>query len=192
MKKWRYWLIFILLIAAIISITIAISKTFSIDKIKATKPITTKTEKQIIKESNTTQLHKVIKVVDGDTIIIDYNGNEEKVRMIGVNTPESVDPRRPVQCFGIEASNYTKELLKNKSVKIKFDETQNIKDKYGRLLLYVYLNNDLLVNKEIIKNGYGYEYTYIHPYKYSNDFKAAEIYAKENKLGLWADGACIK
>lgn len=136
------------------------------------------------------ELYKVIKVVDGDTIVVLYQNNEEKIRLIGVNTPESVDHRRKVECFGKEASSYTKELLENRSVKLEFDNSQGKRDKYGRLLAYIFRDDGLFVNLELIKNGYGHEYTYNIPYKYINDFKAAQKFAKENKLGLWEPGVC--
>lgn len=133
----------------------------------------------------------VIKVVDGDTIKIQNSESIETIRMIGVNTPESVDPRKPVQCFGIEASNKTKEILLGQKVKITQDETQQKRDKYNRLLAYVNRSSDgLFVNKFLIEEGYAYEYTYNTPYKFQLDFKNAEKYAQKNKKGLWADGAC--
>lgn len=132
----------------------------------------------------------VARVVDGDTIVVLINGVSEKIRLIGVNTPETVDPRKPVQCFGKEASAFTKSLLLNKTVRLETDPSQDDRDKYGRLLRYVFLADGILVNKEIIALGYGHEYTYRVPYKYQNDFKNAERTARENKIGLWADSAC--
>ena len=82
-------------------------------------------------------LYTVIKVVDGDTIKILYEGVEETVRLIGIDTPETVHPNKPVECFGQEASERMKELVEGKGVNIMFDKTQGMRDKYGRLLLYV-------------------------------------------------------
>lgn len=133
----------------------------------------------------------VIKVIDGDTIKIQNSEIIETVRLIGINTPESVDPRKPVQCFGIEASNKTKEVLLGQRVKIMQDETQQKRDKYNRMLAYVNRSSDdLFVNKFLIEEGYAYEYTYNVPYKFQLDFKKTEKYARENKRGMWADGAC--
>lgn len=134
-------------------------------------------------------LYKVDKVVDGDTIYVSLNGLKQKVRLIGVNTPESVDPRKKVECFGKEASLFLKNLILDKNVYLEDDPSQGDKDKYGRILRYVYLD-DLLVNKEIIEKGFGYEYTYQTPYRYKNIFELAEENARENKIGLWADGVC--
>lgn len=131
----------------------------------------------------------VTRVVDGDTIVVTTPGKTEKVRLIGVDTPETVDPRKPVQCFGKEASDFTKSLLTNKSVRLDADPSQNDRDKYGRLLRYVFLAG-VNVNEKIIAEGYGHEYTYRIPYKYQTEFKNAERLARESKKGLWADGIC--
>lgn len=135
-------------------------------------------------------LYKVNRVVDGDTIKVYINNKLESIRLIGLDTPETVDPRKKVQCFGIEASNKAKKLLSGKNVILEKDETQDERDKYGRLLLYVYLEDGTFFNKWMIENGYGHEYTYNIPYRYQAEFKNAEKYARENKLGLWADDAC--
>ena len=128
---------------------------------------------------------KVIRVVDGDTIEIEGG---EKVRYIGIDTPETVDPRKTVQCFGIEASKKNKELVEGKMVRLEKDITD--RDKYNRLLAYVYLDNGKSFNKYMIEEGYAYEYTYNNPYKYQDDYKTAEINAQINNKGLWAEGVC--
>ena len=155
---------------------------------------------------DTKQYYLVTKVVDGDTIDVypvksnevgaeQFNGiltgtTTERVRLIGINTPETVDPRKPVECFGREASAKAHELLENKKIYLAADETQDNRDKYKRLLRYAFREDGLFYNLEIIKLGYAYEYTYQIPYQYQTEFKAAQVYAKENKLGLWADNAC--
>ncbi len=135
-------------------------------------------------------LYEVVKVVDGDTVDVLINGEVERLRLIGINTPESVDPRKPVECFGIEASNRAKELLEGQKVYLEKDDTQDNRDKYDRLLRYIWREDGLFYNLEIIKQGYAYEYTYQIPYTYQDKFKVAEEYARKNKLGLWADGVC--
>jgi micrococcal nuclease len=134
--------------------------------------------------------YKVVKIVDGDTIDITIDGQTERLRLIGINTPEVVDPRQSVECFGREASANAKKLLAEAEVKISADETQDNRDKYGRLLRYVWRRDGLFYNLEAIKDGFAYEYTYNLPYLYQKDFQAAQKYAQENKLGLWANGAC--
>ena len=136
--------------------------------------------------------YPVLKVVDGDTIDIGIDGKTERLRLIGINTPEIVDPRKPVECFGREASDNAHKLLDGAEVKIAADPTQDDKDIYGRLLRYVWRADGLFYNLEAIKDGFAYEYTYQLPYIYQKDFKAAQKYAQDNSLGFWADGACNK
>lgn len=139
---------------------------------------------------NSSPLYQVTAVVDGDTIKVNIDGTVKTLRLIGIDTPETVDPRKPVQCFGLEASNRTKQLLLNKKVRLEADPSQGELDKYSRLLRYVYLEDGTSFNKKMIADGYAYEYTYNTTYKYQAEFKQAQIDAKNSKLGLWADGAC--
>ncbi len=139
-----------------------------------------------------TTLYSVVKVVDGDTIHIDMDGKKETVRLIGMNTPETVDPRRPVECFGKEASAKAKELLDGQRVRIETEASQGERDKYGRLLGYVTREDGLFFNNYMISEGYAYEYTYRLPYKYQAEFKAAQKSAEAAGRGLWALGVCEK
>lgn len=136
------------------------------------------------------QLYDVVKVVDGDTIVISKDGVDATVRMIGVDTPETVHPSKPVQCFGAEASKKTKEWLEGESVYLKVDPTQGERDKYGRLLGYVFRDDGLFINRSLISEGFAFEYTYNLPYEYQAEFQAAEDTARLEKRGLWADEAC--
>lgn len=133
--------------------------------------------------------YRVLNVYDGDTFTINYNGIETSVRIIGVNTPETVDPRKVVECFGEQASLYLKNKLSGKEVELERDYTQDNRDKYNRLLRYVYLNGED-VGYNIIYNGYGYEYTYYVPYEKQLEYKEAEKDAEQNGRGLWRDGVC--
>lgn len=135
--------------------------------------------------------HAVLKVVDGDTIQVDIDGENQVIRLIGVDTPESVDPRKPVQCFANEASKKAKEILLDKKVFLESDSSQDDKDKYGRLLRYVFLEDGTNFNKMMISLGFAHEYTYKVPYKYMDEFKESEKTARESKQGLWADDACL-
>jgi len=155
-----------------------------VQTIVSTQPITTKTS-----DSQYTY-YSVVSVVDGDTIKININGITETLRLIGMDTPETVDPRKPVQCFGKEASNKAKELLSGKKVRIEKDPTQGDRDKYDRLLAYVWREDGLFYNEYMIKQGYAHEYTYDSPYKYQTQFKAGQTYARENQLGLWSSNTC--
>jgi len=136
-------------------------------------------------------MYKVVNVVDGDTLDVDLNGKTERLRLIGIDTPETVDPRKEVQCFGTEASNKAKVVLGGKIVSLEADNTQGERDKYQRLLRYVYLEDGTSFNKLMIAEGYAHEYTYqSNPYKYQAAFKEAEKQARENKKGLWNPDAC--
>lgn len=134
--------------------------------------------------------YDVVRVVDGDTLKIMKDGEEVTLRLIGMNTPETVDPRTTVQCFGHEASDKAKELLTGKKVRLETDPSQDTLDKYGRTLGYIYLENGTMYNKWMIKHGYAYEYTYRSAYKYQKEFKLAQNYAEENELGLWSPETC--
>jgi micrococcal nuclease len=123
----------------------------------------------------------VTRVVDGDTIAVAGVGT---VRLIGVDTPETVDPRVPVQFFGTEASEFTRRMAEGKVVRLEFD-AQRI-DKYQRTLSYVYLPDGTFLNAEIVKRGYGHAYVK-YPFKYLDQFRGYEREAREEGLGLWAD-----
>ena len=133
--------------------------------------------------------NQVIRVIDGDTFEIYLNNKIEKIRMIGLNTPESVDPNRGIECYGIEASDRLKELLHGKIVNLESDETQDYVDKFGRVLKYVYLDKKN-INKQMIEEGFGFEYTFKKPYKYQIEFREAQKKAKQNSLGLWKNENC--
>ncbi len=128
--------------------------------------------------------YKVISVTDGDTFKINYNGKETKVRLIGVDTPESVHPDTTKNTeYGEEASNYTKNLIQNKTIKLEFDVSQT--DKYGRLLAYVYLENGEMLNEKLLKEGYAKVATYPPNVKYVERFEKLQKQARENKIGFW-------
>ncbi len=133
-------------------------------------------------------LVKVARVVDGDTIDVEINGKMERVRYIGIDTPETVDPRKTVQCFGVEASKKNKELVEGKIVRLEKDVTE--RDRYSRLLRYIWLD-DTLINQELVAQGFAKSYSYPPDIKYQDKFVAAEKKARENKLGLWAACASV-
>ncbi len=130
----------------------------------------------------------VTKVIDGDTIEIEGG---EKIRYLGVDTPETKDPRKPVQCFGKEASNKNKELVEGKRVILEKDITDM--DKYNRLLRFVYLSlgdgSKLFVNDYLIREGYAHVLTIPPDVKFSEQFLDAQRNAREQKKGLWS--SCV-
>lgn len=190
--------------STIVGLVVLMSAAFDQSKVQQTTANqNTKQEKivETIKESSseltpnqeiqpTIQYYKVVNVVDGDTIDLLIDGKSQRLRLIGIDTPETVDPRNPVQCFGIEASNKAKGLLTGQEVSLEDDPTQDNLDKYDRLLRYVFLKDGTFFNKLMITEGYAHEYTYDTPYKYQQEFKDAEKQASESKVGLWADNAC--
>lgn len=128
----------------------------------------------------------VTEVSDGDTFSIDMNGSTERIRMIGVDTPETHHPNKAVQCFGEKASEFTKNLISNKPVRLEADPTNTNRDRYNRLLRYVYLEDSTLVNAEIIKQGYGFAYI-AFPFEKKDAFSAYQRTAREENKGLWND-----
>ena len=134
--------------------------------------------------------YRVVEVVDGDTFTVNYKGEPEKIRLIGVNTPETQHPQKPVECFGQEASKYAKKILNNQYVYLAADGELGNRGYYDRLLRYVFLEDGTNFNELMIKEGYAFEYTYGKPYLLMEQFKAAENHARENKLGLWDPEIC--
>lgn len=134
--------------------------------------------------------YAVTKTIDGDTIDVLMHGETKRIRMIGVDTPETKDPRKGVQCFGKEAAAFTKRMLEHQFVRLVPDATQDHVDMYGRLLRYVILPDGTNFNERLIADGYAYEYTYKTPYEHQAAFKSAEQEARAERRGLWADNAC--
>jgi len=137
-------------------------------------------EKPKSKEAPQEITYSVTRVIDGDTIEIEGG---YKVRYIGIDTPETVHPSKPVECFGIEASNKNKELVEGKRVRLEKDVSET--DKYGRLLRYIWVG-DVFVNDYLVRQGYAYASTYPPDVKYSEQFVRAQREARENNRGLWA------
>lgn len=135
-------------------------------------------------------VYKVTAVFDGDTIEVTMNGQPEKVRFIGVDTPETRDPRKVVQCFGKAASDFTKQKLAGKTVRLELDPLSSNRDRYNRLLRYVYIDNSL-INADIIEQGYGFSYTSF-PFTKTEQFKQLERKAREQNRGLWSQCAPIE
>lgn len=135
-------------------------------------------------------LYEVLSVTDGDTIKIDYNWEETKIRFIWIDTPESYITRFWYkECYWDEASDYLKGLLTWQKVSIEFDITQDRIDKYWRLLVYVFLNWEN-INEKLIQEGYAFEYTHEKAYKYQKEFKNLEKESKKLKKWLWNEKTC--
>ncbi len=134
--------------------------------------------------------YKVIKIFDGDTIVLDIDGVEERVRFIGMDTPEVAFGKKPAEYFANEATKHLEEILsKHKITKLEYDVTR--RDKYDRLLAYLFLDNGEMLNVKMVKDGYAYTYTFPPNVKYEKRFQNAMRYARENSLGLWKDGTKV-
>jgi micrococcal nuclease len=133
-----------------------------------------------------TAIYRVVEVIDGDTIKVDIGGKIETVRLIGMDTPEIANPHSSREdYFGPEAARYTKQLLENQSVYLIPDPMQSNRDKYDRLLRYVFLEDGTLINAKLVAEGYAYNYIY-EPFQFMKQFDYLEKQAKENRLGLWS------
>lgn len=130
--------------------------------------------------------YKVVKVIDGDTIVVDIGGKNETVRLIGIDAPEIGGGSSKQKCFGKESEELAKKILSGVSVYLETDASQNDRDKYNRLLRYAIMENGNNFNKQMISSGLAREYTYKTPYKYQKEFKNAENEARNAKKGLWS------
>ncbi len=145
---------------------------------------------------------KVVKVVDGDTVYVDVNGKLWKIRLLGVDTPETYKKNNPneyylldgtpitnttyLKIWGIKAKYFAKKQLENKTVIIVFDKEAPKKDRYGRYLAYIFINNSnnlINFNEELLK--YGYARVYISDFELRDKFLEVEKEAKEDRVGLW-------
>ena len=138
-------------------------------------------------ESLTTQRlgARVIRVIDGDTIKVDLGGRIHTVRLLGVDTPETKHPTKQVQYFGREASAFTKKWLHGKTVELARDPMGDTRDRYGRLLRYVFVGGDNF-NAKLIREGYAYAYRRF-PFSQRSKFIRLEAEAKQKGRGLWAN-----
>jgi micrococcal nuclease len=127
----------------------------------------------------------VLKVIDGDTVDIDIKGNTERVRLIGVNTPETKHPTKPIECFGPEASAYLTQLLP-KGTHVRIERDIEARDRYGRMLLYLYRESDnLFINLDLVSHGYGIPMSIEPNTFHRNDFVHAAALAETTNVGLW-------
>lgn len=125
---------------------------------------------------------RVIRVVDGDTVEVNIQGTKEKVRLIGVDTPETVHPTIGEEPYGREASDFTKEKLTDQTVELEFDVEE--RDRYGRLLAYVWLDGEMF-NEVLLSDGYAQIATYPPNVRYVERFQTAQQEAREAERGLW-------
>lgn len=166
-RVWFWWLIFIVLV---VLATVLIIKADSLRKSAQT---------------NQPGYYKVTEFIDGDTIAVNMNGASEIIRMIGIDTPETHRPNTPVQCYGPEAADFIEELIGRNKVRLQADPLNTNRDRYNRLLRYVYLPDGALVQTRIISEGYGFAYTQF-PFQKNDEFETYEDTAEKAGKGLWS------
>ena len=133
--------------------------------------------------------YKVSYVSDGDTFTVKMDGTEEKVRLIGVDTPETVKPNSPSECYGKAASDFTKYNLTNQTVRLEADPVNQNRDRYNRLLRYAYLQDGSLFNATLIKEGYAFAYLSF-PFTKADEFRQLQTDARKKGVGIWS-GDCV-
>lgn len=131
------------------------------------------------------KLYEVIRAIDGDTLVIRLGWKEATVRLLGIDTPETLSPKKPVQCFGKEASHELFRLTSGYKVIVEFNPNREQKDRYGRYLAYVAREDGLALNEHMLMNGFAREYTFGKPYARQKAFRALERMAKASQVGLW-------
>lgn len=125
---------------------------------------------------------KVDRVIDGDSVVVSLHGQNEKVRFIGVDTPETVHPEKGEQPFGKESSNYTKSRLEGQTIELEFDVQE--RDQYGRILAYIWIEDEHF-NLTLVQEGYAVASTWPPNVKYADLYKTAQRAAREAEKGLW-------
>jgi micrococcal nuclease len=149
--------------------------------------------------SHASDLQTINRVIDGDTLLLD---NCERVRLIGVDCPEvhtsnklrkdaerSQQDIETIRMLGQKSSAFVKKLVAGKRVRLEYDQANAAighRDRYGRILAYVYLEDETFLNEEIVKKGYGVAYTK-YPFKYMDEFRTYEREAREKRRGLWGE-----
>jgi len=130
-------------------------------------------------------VRRVTRVVDGDTLILSPN---DRVRLIGVDTPETVHPQKTVECYGKEAKEFTRSTVVGQNIRLVLDDAnaaRRHKDRYGRTLGYVYLQDGVMLNAELLRRGFAHAYTRF-PFRYLVEFRRLEQEARGRGVGLWS------
>ncbi|MCC7522793.1 thermonuclease family protein [Candidatus Uhrbacteria bacterium] len=147
---------------------------------------------EVVRQAATSTNAVITRVVDGDTVEARLDtGDEATVRLLGINTPETVDPRRPVECFGKEASNYMKQMVDGQRVRLDADTQADDIDKYGRLLRNIVLDDGTDINARMVRDGYAYAYI---DFPLNKNRKAELVRLEEEartaERGLWSQETC--
>ncbi len=126
---------------------------------------------------------QVLRVIDGDTFIARVYGRTERIRLLLIDTPETVHPTKPVEPFGKEASNFTKKILENQTVSLELDVQE--RDQYRRILAYVYLKDGTMLNEQLLKNGLAKVVVFPPNVKYVDPFRRIQKEAQHEQIGMW-------
>ena len=174
-QKWKSWT---QRVAAILGISVLTIIVLTVLLLRDSPPTSTNGF------ANRNDLYQVMRIIDGDTVEIEYEGARTSVQLIGVNAPETVHPGKPVERYGREATAFLQKLVLNRFVYFEFDRSK--KDQYDRLLAYVRRDSDdLFVNVEIIRQGYG-KTDDRYPFKYMNLFEYHGFQARTARIGMWS------
>lgn len=163
------------------------------NSIKTAQPTSSPLAIETVASITTSTNAFVLETVDGDTIKVQMDGekNSITIRLLGVNTPETVDPRRPVQCFGKEASAYASRILTGKRVRLEGDPEADEVDPYGRVLRNVILEDETDFNAQLIREGYAYAYvSFPMNKKRKSQLRYFQEEAKRLEIGLWNPKTC--
>lgn len=153
---------------------------------------TTSLETSTTIELSQLEAAQIVKVVDGDTVKVDLDGQIETIRLVSVDAPESVAPGQPVGCLGKESARFLKNLLLNQStLYLQKDQTQSDRDRYGRLLRFVFLSDGRDAGLELLKVGLAAAKLYSRqPHQHWSVYQEAEMGAKNQRLGIWDEEKC--
>lgn len=189
-KKWMKFLTtFILGLIALAWLRVDGSETKSVSG-----PVSYATSTEVEVSAPATSTNALaVRAVDGDTIVVRIDGMTEdaKVRLLGIDTPESVDPRKPVQCFAKEASKYTASMIEGKRIRLDADPKADEVDKYGRLLRNIILADGTDLNAELVRDGYAYAYlSFPLDARRKAELTRLQEEAKTAERGLWSPETC--
>lgn len=168
-------------------LALELSKVQRVGKVAENTPSTTPAPADAVLPSG--ESYPFIRVVDGDTITVGVGGVVEYVRLIGIDAPEPNDPGGP-ECYATESTVHLTELMQTGTVRLYFDASQGMRDKYSRLLAYVELPDGTDVGYAMLRNGYAREYLYDAPYERRDTYLDAETVAVSEQQGLWDAGLC--
>ncbi len=182
----------LLLFISLLLNAILLYKLITLEQKNITNNTTTTTESAQVKKEEIFESGKsypLMRVIDGDTIIVGFNGSTEYIRLIGIDSPELNDPGG-AQCYAKEASEHLQKLAQTGLVVLYFDKSQGMRDKFNRLLAYVELPDKTDLGKQMIADGYAREYTYNTKYDRQDEYKSAEREAMTKERGLWKPNTC--